>query len=51
MRIIKKVFGFAWLGWARITLGVSRLGYRVYQAGITANYFAGKRARSLGAKR
>lgn len=48
---MKKVFGFAWLGWAKVALGVSRFGYKVFQAGATANYSADKRAKSLGAGR
>lgn len=51
MKTIKKIIGFAWLGWAKVTLGVSRFGYAMFQAGATANYSADKRARLLGAKR
>lgn len=48
---MKKVFGFAWLGWAKVTLGFSRLGYSMFQAGVVANHSADKRAKSLGAGR
>lgn len=48
---MKRIIGLGWLGWSKIALGFSRLGHSAYQAGIIASHSAGKRAKSLGAKR
>jgi hypothetical protein len=49
--MIKRIIGLGWLGWSRVTLGVSRFGYAMFEAGTTANYSAVKRARRWGAGR
>jgi hypothetical protein len=49
--MMKRIIGLGWAGWARVALGVSRLGYSLFEAGTTANYSAVKRARRWGAGR
>lgn len=51
MKMIKRIIGLGWLGWARVALGFARFGYAMFQAGTTANYSADKRAKRWGAGR
>lgn len=51
MRIISKVVGAGWAGWAMVMLGLARLGYGLFEVGNSANYSAVKRAKRWGAGR
>lgn len=51
MKTMKRIIGAGWAGWAKVMLGISRLGYSMFQGSSTLAYSADKRARSLGARR
>lgn len=48
MKTIKMILGAGWAGWAKVTLGLSRVAYRFSQSVIVASYSADKRAKRLG---